>query len=162
MAAQRSILSILAEEGRCTAAEIATRLDLDPGEVEQLVQQMERDHVILGYHALVDWDRAGESKVFAFIEVKANPERGAGFDALATHIAAFSEVHSVHLISGTHDLNVVCEGEDFRQIALFVSEKLAPLPQVVGTATSFVLKTYKLDGQLVVRDGVDHRLPVSP
>jgi len=162
MTAQRSILSILAEEGCCTADEIATRLGLDPAEVRRLIEQMERDHVILGYHALVDWERAGESKVFAFIEVKANPERGAGFDALAAHIAAFPEVHSVHLISGTHDLNVVLEGDDFREIALFVSEKLAPLPQVVGTATSFVLKTYKLDGQLVVRDGADHRLPVVP
>ncbi len=159
---EHSILEILSRDGRCTAAEIATRLGLDEAEVAAKIKEYEADRVILGYQALVDWEKAGDGRIFAFIEVRANPERGTGFDRLAAHIAGFEEVHSVHLISGTHDLKVVIQGHDFREVALFVAEKLAPLPQVVSTATSFVLKSYKLEGRMVASQVEDRRLPVTP
>jgi len=160
-----SILEILAGDATCTAKEIAVRLDMDEPDVAARIKELEANHVILGYHAVVDWSRVGDERdtpVFAFIEVRASPERGMGFDRLAEHIAGFDEVHSVHLISGTHDLNVVVQGCDFREVALFVAEKLAPLPQVQSTATSFVLKSYKLEGTILAKDDTDRRLPVSP
>jgi len=157
-----SILEILASEGRCTAEEIALRLGMDARDVEARIAEYERNHVVLGYHAVVNWHKADDQRLFAFIEVKASPERGQGFDRLAEHIAGFAEVHSVHLVSGTHDLNVVIQGRDFREVALFVAEKLAPLEQVQSTATSFVLKSYKVEGQLIKTEGEDHRLAVTP
>jgi DNA-binding Lrp family transcriptional regulator len=157
-----SVLGILAEEGRCEAADIARRLGIDEASVEEKVREYEEQHVILGYHAVVDWAKAGDPRCFAFIEVRANPERGVGFDRLAQHIAGFDEVHSVHLISGTHDLNVVIQGRDFREVALFVAEKLALLPGVQSTATSFVLKSYKVEGKMVGDGPEDQRLAVSP
>jgi hypothetical protein len=57
---------------------------------------------------------------------------------------------------------VVIQGRDFREVALFVAEKLAPLEQVQSTATSFVLKSYKVEGQLINTEGEDHRLAVTP
>ncbi|MBM3499509.1 MAG: Lrp/AsnC family transcriptional regulator [Armatimonadetes bacterium] len=157
-----SVLEILAGEARCSAEEIALRLGLEVGEVEAKIAEYERNHVILGYHAVVNWHQADDQRLFAFIEVKASPERGQGFDRLAEHIAGFEEVHSVHLVSGTHDLNVVIQGRDFREVALFVAEKLAPLEQVQSTATSFVLKSYKVEGQLIHSEGEDQRLAVTP
>ncbi len=160
-----SILEILADDARCTAKEIAVRLGMEEPQVAQQIKELEDRHVILGYRAVVDWSRIGDDRdtpVFAFIEVRASPERGMGFDRLAEHIAGFEEVHSVHLISGTHDLNVVVQGKDFREVALFVAEKLAPLPQVQSTATSFVLKSYKLEGTILAKDDTDRRLPVTP
>lgn len=159
------VLEILAGDATCPPQEIAVRLDLDEAEVAAKIKELEENHVILGYHAVVDWSRVGDERdtpVFAFIEVRASPERGMGFDRLADHIAGFDEVHSVHLISGTHDLNVVIQGRDFREVALFVAEKLAPLPQVQSTATSFVLKSYKLEGTVLAKDDSDRRLPVTP
>ena len=156
------ILEILSKDGRCPAAEIATRLGLDEAEVAAKIRAYEDSGVILGYRALVDWEKAGDGRIFAFIEVRANPERGMGFNRLAEHIAGFEEVHSVHLVSGTHDLNVVIQGRDFREVALFVAEKLAPLEQVQSTATSFVLKSYKVEGQAITKADEDHRLAVSP
>lgn len=157
-----SILEILATDARCTPQEIALRLGIEASEVEAKIREYEANHVILGYHAVVNWHKAGDQRLFAFIEVKATPERGRGFDRLAEHIARFDEVHSVHLVSGTHDLNVVIQGRDFREVALFVAEKLAPLEQVQSTATSFVLKSYKVEGQLIRTEGEDHRLAITP
>ncbi|MEA3403247.1 MAG: Lrp/AsnC family transcriptional regulator [Armatimonadota bacterium] len=159
---REKILRILTQEGRLPDEEIAERLGLTAEEVRDAVEAMESDHTILGYRALVDWSNTDVERVFAFILVEGTPEHGVGFDRLAEHVARFEEVHSLHLTSGTADLTVVVEGRDFRDIARFVAEKLAPSPGVSGTSTSFVLKTYKLEGRLIGEQPTTRRLAVSP
>jgi len=156
------ILEILATDGRATTQDIAERLGMQADEVEQAIRRLEDDRLVLGYRAVIDWSRSDNERVFAFILVEANPEHGVGFDRVAETIALFDEVHSIHLTSGTADLTVVVEGTDFRELAQFVAEKLAPIPGVTSTATSFVLKTYKLEG-IMFGDGHSvRRLAVSP
>ncbi|MGC9320193.1 MAG: Lrp/AsnC family transcriptional regulator [Armatimonadota bacterium] len=159
---RQKILQILTGEGRLPDEEIAERLGVTAEQVRDAVGAMESDGTILGYRALVDWSRTDVERVFAFILVEGTPEHGVGFDRLAEHVARFDEVHSLHLTSGTADLTVVVEGRDFRDIARFVAEKLAPSPGVSGTATSFVLKTYKLEGRLLGEQPTTRRLAVSP
>ncbi len=74
----------------------------------------------------------------------------------------FPEVHSLYLMSGTYDLLVVVQGSTMRDIAYFVAEKLAPLDHVVGTATHFVLKRYKVDGDIMAERAESKRLPITP
>jgi DNA-binding Lrp family transcriptional regulator len=155
------ILQILAQDGRVSTDEIATRLGRSVEEVRHAIRRLEEDHVIVSYGALINWEKATD-KVFAFINVEAVPEHGCGFDAVAAYISRFPEVHSLYLMSGAADLQVVVEGEDFREIARFVAEKLAPTPGVRSTATSFVLKTYKMEGIPLEEEPEDHRLAVSP
>jgi len=157
-----SILKILEQEGPRSPAELATRLNVPESEVAATVKALEKKHVILGYRTLVDWAKAGESRIFAFIQVNATPEHGHGFDRLGEHIAGFQEVHAVHLMSGTHDLNVIVHGKDLGEIARFVAERLAPLEGVNSTATSFILKSYKIEDVIIKGDTEDRRLPVTP
>lgn len=159
---REKVLKILTDEGRLTDGEIAERLGLTPEEVAEIVRAMEAEGIVLGYRALVDWSKSEIDRVYAYILVEGSPEHGVGFDRLAEHIARFDEVHSVHLTSGHADLTVVVEGRDFRDIALFVAEKLAPTSGVTGTSTSFVLKTYKLEGRLMADTPGNQRLAVSP
>lgn len=157
------VLRILEEDCRISPQEIAVRLGLDEAEVKRLIAEAEQRGALMGYGAIVNWGAIAPERVFAFISVSAQPERDIGFDDIANRIARFPEVHSVYLVSGTHDLTVVVEAEDFREVAAFVSEKLAPLPGVRSTATSFVLKIYKLEGRLIGDGGEgDRRLAVSP
>jgi len=158
----REVLELLERDCRLTAEEIATRLGMEPAAVEASIAAAEREGTIAGYSALVNWERSGTPKVYAFIAVSATPEHGKGFDAVADYISHFDEVHSAYLMSGTSDLQVVVEGEDFREIARFVAEKLALVPGVRSTATSFVLKTYKLEGRLAQETPGNGRLVVSP
>ena len=74
-----------------------------------------------------------------------------------TAVAAFEEVESLLLMSGGYDLQVVMRGKSFQDIALFVAKRLSPLDDVLGTATHFVLRTYKKDGQLFQDDEPDER-----
>lgn len=158
----QQILDILAQDGRIAPAEIATRLGRPEAEVIEALATLEKQGMIVSYGALINWEKAGDNKVFAFISVEAVPEHGSGFDAVADYISRFPEVHSLYLMSGAADLQVVVEGDDFREIARFVAEKLAPAPGVRSTSTSFVLKSYKMEGIMLQDKPDDHRLAVSP
>ena len=158
----RQVLEIVEREGPVPAEEIATRLGMVVAEVEQSLREAQEQGILLHYSALINWEKGEAEKIYAFIAVQASPEHGSGFDKIAAYISRFDEVHSVYLMSGMADLMVVVEGEDFREIARLVAEKLAPAPGVRDTATSFVLKTYKMEGEVVTEEPGNHRLAVPP
>lgn len=156
------ILQLLADDARLSAAQIAERTGKDEGEVKKDVAQLEKEGVIRRYKTVVDWERAGVEHVFGFIEVRVSPERGVGFDSVAERIMGFAEVHSLYLMSGTFDLLVVVQGKTMKDVAYFVAERLAPLEHVLSTATHFVLKRYKVDGDIMGERPETKRLPVTP
>jgi len=160
---RESILNLLEKDARLSAVEIAERLGLSAAEVAAEIRSMEDERVICGYQTLVNWDKTETVPVTALIEVKVTPQRGMGFDKIAERIYLFDEVKAVYLMSGGFDLTVILEGKTLREVALFVSEKLAPLDSVLSTATHFVLKKYKDHGIIMERAaGHDERLLVSP
>jgi len=158
----REILELLEEDGRMRPEEIAVRLGRDVDWVISTLRQLEEEKVILGYKALVNWDRIGGNGVTAIIDVKVTPEREVGFDKVAERIYRFPQVRSVYLMSGTYDLSVVIEGKTMKEVAFFVAEKLATLEFVQGTTTHFVLKKYKQDGVVFEESEKDFRLVVTP
>jgi DNA-binding Lrp family transcriptional regulator len=131
-----------APEGRVGEAELNARRQLVLGLVATLktliaqVNQLERQRVIRGYKTVVDWDRLGDERVVAFIDVSVSPQREVGFDQVAARIYRHPEVRSAHLVSGGHDLRIIVEAPTMREIAQFVSEKLAPIDHVTATNTS--------------------------
>jgi DNA-binding Lrp family transcriptional regulator len=156
------VLQLLADDARLTAAQIAERTGRPEAEVKAAVKQLEDEGVIRRYKTVVNWEKAGIEHVYGFIEVRVSPERGVGFDAVAERIMGFPEVHSLYLMSGTYDLLVVVQGATMREVAFFVAEKLAPLEHVLSTATHFVLKRYKVDGDVLAERPEVKRLPVTP
>ncbi|MEY4244581.1 MAG: hypothetical protein RLZZ245_2166 [Verrucomicrobiota bacterium] len=156
------LLQLLRRKARFSDQELADLLSSDQASVARQVAAWEADSTILGYHAVIDPEAAGDTSVSAFIEVKVTPERGGGFDRLAMRVARFDQVVSCYLASGGYDLMVVVEGGDLREVARFVSEKLSSLDGVLSTATHFRLKTYKENGFLFERDSSSERLVVSP
>lgn len=156
------LLKLLHENGALKPAQLAKMLNLSETEVAAKIKAYETDQAILGYRAILNEEKIGLELVRAVIEVKITPERGGGFDRLAERIAKYSEVHSCHLMSGGYDLQVVVEGKNLREVATFVSEKLATIQGVISTATSFMLKTYKEQGMLMAVEKNEERLPVSP
>ena len=155
------LLRLLRHQGRATEAGLAEQLSLTEEEVHARVAAWEADGTIMGYQAVVDGSKNGVG-VSAFIEVKVTPERGGGFDRLASRIAKFEQVSSCYLASGGYDLLLVVEGDDLMEVARFVSEKLSSMDGVLSTATHFRLKTYKENGFLFHKDEDPARLPVSP
>ena len=153
----RSILKLLEQDGRLTAEQIALMCGKEVGDVKQLIAEYERDGVILGYKALVDWDKTDREYATALIELKVTPQYNRGFDAIAERIYNYPEVQSVYLMSGAYDLCVILEGKTIREVALFVAQRLAPLEAVLSTATHFVLRKYKDKGVIYGPANFDER-----
>jgi DNA-binding Lrp family transcriptional regulator len=162
----REILELLERDARLSHDTIATMTGLPVAEVSAAVAGWEASGAIRRYKAVVDWDSVDEEleseTVTAFIDVSLAPAREVGFDDVAERIARFDEVRSVYLVSGSHDLRCTVTGRSIRSVSDFVSQKLSTLDRVRATATHFVLKTYKRDGDAFAKPDPDHRLPVTP
>ncbi len=158
----KEILELLEVNAKLTEQEIAIMLGMNVEEIKQRIKEMERDKIIIRYLTLVNWEKVGEEKVSALIEVRTTPQRDVGFDSVAERIYRFPEVRSVRLMSGTYDLAVFIEGRTMREVSHFVATKLATIDGVVSTTTHFVLKTYKQDGVIIEDDEEDRRLVISP
>lgn len=159
---ENQILKIIERDARKTPAEIAVMTGKTEEEVAQAVAEMEKSGVIHGYKTVIDWEKAGRERVFAFIDVRVTPSRGVGFDDVAKRIYNYPEVHSVYLVSGDYDLRVVVEGKTMREVAFFVAERLATLESVLSTRSNFLLKKYKEDGVVFEEPAEDTRLAVTP
>lgn len=151
------ILEILEKNSRATAEEIAVMIGKPAEEVAEAIKRYEEQNIIVGYSTLINWDKTKKEKVTALIEVKVTPQRGLGFDKIADRIYKYPEVTACYLMSGGFDLTVIIEGKTMKEVALFVSEKLAPLESVQSTATHFVLKKYKDKGSVFEEKPVDRR-----
>ena len=140
----KDLLQLLENDCTLTHAQLAAMTGMAEDEVAAAVAQYEKDHVILGYKTIIDWDRTDREAVTAMISVSVTPQRGEGFDRIAQRIYQYDEVESLYLMSGgSHDLTVIISGRTLKEIAHFVGEKLAPIEGVTGTATHFILKKYK-------------------
>ena len=159
---REKILTFIEKNSRIDLKELAIILGVDEAAVVNELQKMEEEHIICGYHTLIDWDKAGIEKVTALIEVRVTPQRGMGFDKVAERIYNYPEVRSVYLISGAYDLMVILEGKTRRGVSMFVAEKLSTLDQVVGNATHFILKKYKDHGTVLGQAKTDERMVITP
>lgn len=156
------LLKLLRENAALRPAQLASLLNLPESEVTARIKDYESNQVILGYRAIINEEKLGLDTVRAVIEVKITPEREGGFNRLADRISRYSEVSSCYLMSGSYDLLVIVEGRSLREVANFVSEKLATNQGVISTATHFMLKPYKEQGVLMAREASQERLQVAP
>jgi DNA-binding Lrp family transcriptional regulator len=162
MELEKKVLSLLESDAKMSMKTIATILEQDEERITDILAKLEQDKVILGYNAIIDWDKLGVDGVTAMIDVKLIPEREVGFNRTAERISRFPEVRCVYLMSGTYDLSVTVQGETMKDIAWFVSHKLSTIDQVQSTVTHFVLKRYKQDNFIFEEPQKDRRLVVSP
>ncbi|MCK4331688.1 MAG: Lrp/AsnC family transcriptional regulator [Dehalococcoidia bacterium] len=158
----KQIFEALEKDARLTPEQISTMTGVPAAEVEKTIKKAEKNRAILKYKTIIDWAKLGEEEVWALVEVKVVPQRGVGFDAIAERIYRFPQARSVYLASGAYDLAILVAGKTMQEIAVFVSEKLAPLETVQGTVTHFILKKYKEDGEILQGGEGIKRLPVTP
>ena len=151
------ILTLLENDATLTPEQLAVMLNKEKGEIKDIIEKYEKDGVILGYKALVDWDKTDREYVSAFIELKVIPQRDRGFDKVAEKIYNYPEVKRLYLMSGSYDLSVLVEGRTMKEVAYFVANKLAPNEYIQSTATHFVLKKYKENGTIYDNPEEDER-----
>ncbi len=157
------LLKLLADDPRSSVTKLADILGESEETVENTKKDLEKKKIICGYHTVINWDKTNTEHVDAMIGVSAKPERGKGYDNIASRIARFPEVSALYLMSGTSEFMVSVNAKTMREVADFVGEKLAPIDGVTATVTMFVLKKYKVNGIIMDMESevTDDRLPVS-
>ena len=143
----KEILKLLEKDARYSIKQLSAMTGEKEEEVAEFVKASEKEGKILGYSAIVDWDKIDDMQkddvVNALIEVKIAPQRGDGFDRIAERIYQYEEVESLYLMSGSFDLAVFINGKTLKDISQFVYARLAPIEGVTSTATHFIMKKYK-------------------
>ena len=147
---KEKLLRLIDDNAKLTNEQLAVMLGEDAQDVAQTIAGYEKQGVIRGYKALIDWDQTDRNLVSARIEIKVIPKGTMGFEEIAYTISQFREVETCYLMSGGYDLALTISGKTFKDIALFVAHRLAPLEPVQSTSTHFVLKKYKQRGQMMV------------
>jgi DNA-binding Lrp family transcriptional regulator len=155
------ILHLLEENGRLPLRELATSLALPETEVEERIRAMEESRIIRKFTTVVDWERAGNSRVSAIIDLKIAPERDFGYDKIAERLARFRQVKALYLVSGVYDLQLLVTGKDMNEVSRFVSEQIAPMDHIRETATHIIMKIYKENGNPFFEREGGERLPIT-
>ncbi len=156
------IVELLHKNCKLSLEQVAAITEMTPTDAASAIDELEKNGTILGYGAVVNWEKlSARNKVTAYIELKVTPQRNNGFNRIAQQICQFDQVKSLNLMSGGYDFGVTVEGDNLRDISLFVSEHLAPMESVLSTATHFVLRCFKEDGVIFPAENEDDREVIS-
>jgi len=151
------LLHLIEHNARLTQPELAVMLGTTEEAVAAELANLHKEDIILGYTTVVNWEKTKRETVTALIEVRLTPQRNQGFDKIAQHLYQYSQVTSCYLMSGGFDLMLIIEDSTLREVAAFISNKVAPIEGVVSTATHFILKKYKSNGVVFEDRPVDKR-----
>jgi DNA-binding Lrp family transcriptional regulator len=162
MDAKRELVDLLLENARESTQTLARQLGRSEAEVEELMAELEDSGAVLGYQAVVDWSQVDEDHVTAEVELNLELDRDTTYAQVADRIAQFDEVTSLRLVSGDYDFDVTVEAGSMRDVSMFISERIAPIPEVTQTVTHFVMTTYKKRGIEFADRDEDDRLSISP
>lgn len=157
----KKLVDLLRENARLSNEQLATILNITPEAVAAQIKKLEDDGMIIGYSAIINEEEFDKNCVTAFIELRVSPQVECGYDDVAEIIAQYKEVDSVQLMSGSFDLAVTIRGTNLREIALFVSDRLATLDGVLSTTTHFILQRYKEKGIFFSKECTDERSLIS-
>lgn len=143
---RQELLQLVERNARIPLSELAVMIGEDEKDVAEELTRLHDENIILGYSAVINWDKTERESVTAMIEIRITPQRNKGFDQIAGQLFRFPQVTSCFLMSGGFDLMIIIEDSTLREVALFIAEKVAPIEGVISTSTHFILKKYKGNG----------------
>lgn len=143
------ILDLIEENADLKAADIGKMLDISAEAVNKRLKSLKKKKIILKSKTIVDWKAAGRPYATAVIQVKVVPQERAGFAKICETLAKDTRVTDVFVVTGEYDLMVSIRAASLEEISDFVTERLAPKREVVGTYTHIILSEYKRDGVLI-------------
>ncbi len=137
------VLKLLSKNAKYSPEDMATMLGVSADEVANYIKELEKEGLIRGYKAVIDWEKLDGAYVSAVVELNVVPKAGLGFEEVAEKVMKYKEVESVYLMSGNYDLNVIVKGKTLQDVARFVAKELATIDSVTSTTTHFVMRRYK-------------------
>jgi Lrp/AsnC family leucine-responsive transcriptional regulator len=142
-----AILSLIQENSKLTARQIAQRINAPITTVFAKTKRMEELGIIREYRAVLAPEKL-DSGTAAFILASVSYRAKAddipvSQRAVAEEIAKFPEVQEVHIITGDWDLLIKLRAESVEAIGKFVVDKLRLIKGLEKTLTCMVFETVK-------------------
>ncbi len=144
------IVTILQENGRIPAAEVARRVGMAPSAVFERIRKLEERKVVQSYAANLDPNALGLS-LLAFIFV--NLVEDIGDDAPGRQLADIPGVQEVHHVAGEDSYLVKVRAKDPESLGRLLREHFGKIRQVRSTRTTIVLETIKNSNTLPLTGG---------
>ncbi len=138
----RTILSVLAEDGRISITDLSKRIGLSKSPTQARLRRLEQTGVIIGYRALLDPIRLGLDHV-AFVEVRLSDTREAALSAFNAAIAKVPEIEQAHMIAGNFDYLLKVRTRDMTEYRRFLGETISALPHIANTSTYVAMQAVK-------------------
>ncbi|HEX8368657.1 MAG TPA: Lrp/AsnC family transcriptional regulator [Pyrinomonadaceae bacterium] len=133
----KQILNIVQKDARISNAEIARQVGLAPSAVLERVRKLEERGVIRGYETKIDATEVGFGlTAFVFVRTSVCGE-------LDETLAQIPEVLEVHDVAGEDCYLLKVRAENTDELGNLLREKLKPIPEIISTRTTVVLKTIK-------------------
>ncbi|MEG0132210.1 Lrp/AsnC ligand binding domain-containing protein [Acinetobacter piscicola] len=146
----RMILDILQNEGRIAISELASRVSLSTTPCSERVKRLERDGVIMGYHARLN-PKHLDRNLLVFLEISLSAKSGDVFEQVAKDLMEISEVQECHLISGDFDYLVKARLKEMSAYRRLLGDLLKKLPSSASSHSYIVMEEIKESLYLDVR-----------
>ncbi|QZA88703.1 Lrp/AsnC family transcriptional regulator [Salinarchaeum sp. IM2453] len=159
---EQELIDLLLDDARRSTEDIARILNTDVESVEAAIKQLEEKGIIRGYQAVIDWGETSDERVRAEVELNVKLDRETSYIDIADRLVQFPEVESLQLVSGDYDFHMRVEGDSMREVSQFVSDQIAPIPEITQTVTHYVMDRYKENGVAFNGGDDDDRLSISP
>ena len=111
---REKILAVIEKNSRIDLKDLAVLLGESEIAVANEIAEMEKEHIICGYHTLINWDKENDDSVTALIELKVTPQGGDGYNKIAEQIYQYPQVETLYLMSGAYDFLVLLRGRASR------------------------------------------------
>ena len=139
-ATDKKILSILKENSRESASEIAKQVSLSVPAVTERIRKLEQGGVIEKYTLRINPCELGYN-LLVFVLVKIDASRN--LEAFQDEVTALANVLECHHIAGPSDYLLKVLVKDMQDLETFLSCTTKDLPGVAETQTLFCLSTLK-------------------
>lgn len=136
------LLAELQKGGRQTNAELAERVHLSPSACLRRVQRLEREGVIVGYHAEIVAEKVGLA-LQAFVRVQLKEHDAKTVAQFARQVNDWDEVVACHALTGDMDYLLQIAVADLEHFSRFLLDRLLGHAAVADVNSSFVLRTVK-------------------
>lgn len=138
----RMILEILQNEGRIAISELASRVSLSTTPCSERVKRLERDGIIMGYHARLN-PKLLDRNLLVFLEISLSAKSGDVFEQVAKDLMEIPEVQECHLISGDFDYLVKARLKEMSAYRRLLGDLLKKLPSSASSHSYIVMEEIK-------------------
>jgi Lrp/AsnC family transcriptional regulator, leucine-responsive regulatory protein len=148
------ILDILQSNARIPITELAERVGLSVTPCSERVKNLEKEGVILGYHARLD-PQAIDLGLLVFVELNLSAKSGAIFGKFKQEILKLPSVLECHLVSGNFDYLIkarIAKMSDYRSL---LGDILLTLPGAQESRSYIVMEEVKENFALPLKAKTD-------